>query len=662
MNNNRKDAPKDTLPPDAWRRFLVTATVVLVAVGLPVLVELLSTPDPQSRSFHLEAFRYGTEPSILRVNRGDQLVLDFSTRDTGHSFFLQDYRIDAKIVPASGGELLEVRNPLDATAPPKYVENVRLEAGAPGWWGKLVSVSRFRCHVYCGPMHGFEQGDLIVRPNILLAGGLGLLVAIALIGYVRIRWQPVRVAKKHAPIDLNARFKIIDWLLRWRPLQYVATLPVMAGFVIIGLAGLFGTAVAGRNIAVMLTWAVWISMLAMFLIPLFGRLWCLVCPLPSLGEYLQRGATTHVHPGKTGRYGNRFLGLNRPWPKRLNGTWMRLSLFFGLGAFSASLAGQPRWTAITLLSLALLAIVLSLVFELRAFCRYVCPVGAFISLYSGLGRLMVRKRDQKVCQTCRDHACKLGNEKGWACPYGLCVAAIDTNADCGMCLECFKSCPNDNVSLAWRREAWVERFRSMGQAWQAIVFLVLAAIYSFTVHSPWPVMRDMVNVIDKSSWPQFGLYVLGIGTLTFALFPLVFWLATAWGARRSRGDKLTTAHAFKHTMPALIPLGLAFWSVFFVSTLLSNATYILLAFSDPFGWGWDLLGVAGMPWVQVWPSGIPWIQVAFTLTGLSFSLKKGYRCWCVVLNTTGVPLRAFAPTAGVLLTMAGAMIVYVAHY
>ena len=172
---------------------------------------------------------------------------------------------------------------------------------------------------------------------------------------------------------------------------------------------------------------------------------------------------------------------------------------------------------------------MSLVWELRAFCRYVCPVASFISLYSMAGRLMVRKRNAKVCQNCKQKPCLRGNADGWACPYGLSVAAIERNVDCGICTECFKSCPHDNVSLAWRHGAWTERFSSYGEAWQAIVLLVLAMAYSLSVHSPWPIMRDMVNVIDKATWPEFGLYAAVLWGVALGVVPLIFWLATGWG-------------------------------------------------------------------------------------------------------------------------------------
>lgn len=660
--------------------------VIFFCLGIALLFEWVLTPPPSEKKIHIETFRYGTSPSIIRANRGDKLTLTFSTRDTAHSFFLQDYHMDVKISPA--GEVVEVRNPFRTTLPPSYTREVHLKAGLSGVWGHLVSISRFRCHVYCGPMHGFEQGDLIVRPNWLMAGSLGLLMAIIVVGLLGIHWDSSWIhPHTPAPIDLNRRSLFINKLLKWRPLQFVLTLPVLAGLMIVLMAGIFGTKIGGRNIASTLTWIVWISMLTIVLIPLGGRIWCMICPLPVLGEYMQRGATTQVRPAKKGRSGNHFLGLGKPWPRALRGPWLRLLLFLALGTFSASLAGQPGWTAAAILLMVIMGIFMSLVWELRSFCRFVCPVASFISSYSAVGHLMVRNRDAQTCRNCRETSCLRGNANGWACPYGLSVPGIKRNTDCGLCTECFKSCPHDNVSLGWRRGAWSDGLSSYGEAWQIIVLLVLAVLYSLTVHSPWWEMRDMVNVVDKASWPEFGLYAAVLWIIALGVAPLIFWMTSGFGLWLSEHpqksaeknvstEKSVTRHLklhktlfstsvgriFKNTMPALIPFGLALWAAFFIDTIMVNFTFIWLGFSDPFGWGWDLFGTAGMPWVQIWPSGVPWIQAGLTLSGVFFSLKKGYWLWQDVTPTKTAAVKGFAPTASVLITLATGMLVYFTNY
>ena len=203
--------------------------------------------------------------------------------------------------------------------------------------------------------------------------------------------------------------------------------------------------------------------------------------------------------------------------------------------------------------------------------------------------------------------------------------------------------------------------------------MVLGMVYSLTILSPWPFMRDIVNVVDKVTWGQFVCYAVVLWSIAFGVVPLVFWLATGLGMYFARTEKTdncertgvfssATGHVYKKTMPALIPLGLSFWATFFVATVMVNFTYVLMALSDPFGHGWNLLGMAGKPWVQIWPSGVPWLQATLVLFGLTYSLKKGYALWFSEVDDKKAALRSFAPTAAVLIGLAGLMLVYFTNF
>jgi polyferredoxin len=525
-------------------------------------------------------------------------------------------------------------------------------------------------------MHGFEQGDLVVRPNWLMAGSMGMLGAILITGFLWVRRSPsISFSGILSHVDLNGQMILLDRLLKWRPLQFICALPVLACFMVVLLAGFFGTKVGGRNIAVMLTWVGWLSLMTLVLVPLAGRIWCLVCPLPLLGEYLQRGATVHVREGRTGHYGNRFFGLGWRWPSRWKGPWLRLIVFLGLGALSATLAGQPLWTSMAILTMVIVAAVMSLVWELRAFCRFLCPVAAYLSAYSTGAPLTVSRRDPKACKQCKQKSCLNGNSHGWACPFGLSVATMRDGSDCGVCTECFKSCPNDNVMLAWRKGPRLTGFSSYGHAWQVIALLVMAAASSLTVHSPWPQVRDMVNVVDKATWPQFTLYAAGLSLLALAVVPGMFWSLSWAGIALSKrmsnrsGQSVPermaywrTGELFRSTSPALIPLGMALWMAFFVSTIMTNFTFLLMTLSDPFGWGWDILGTAGMPWVQIWPGAVPWLQAILVLVGLFWGLRSGFGLWIGKTRESRSALWGFVPTAGFMGLFAGGMILYFTNY
>ena len=239
---------------------------------------------PQTRDIHIEAYRYGFSPSRIQANRGDRLRLTFSTRDTGQSFFLQDYDLHVSITPGN-----EHGVGAAAVAPrrsPVLMETVEIVAGLPGWQGWLVSKSQFRNHTYNGPLHGTERGELIVAPNFLLYGGLGLLAAIPFAGLLLARRRP-----PDAPIagsTCSDSFPGSSESLKAPSFQFNLALPMLGVFWFIILTGLFGTKVAGRNAGPMIIWVLWLSALIILLVPIGGRIWCTVCPLPLIGEWLQR--------------------------------------------------------------------------------------------------------------------------------------------------------------------------------------------------------------------------------------------------------------------------------------------------------------------------------------------------------------------------------------
>ena len=77
---------------------------ILIIVGFGLVAALICqsfTKKPTSRHIHIRSFRYGKDPYVIKCNRGDTLILTFSTDDTGHSFFLQEFDKDVKITPAS---------------------------------------------------------------------------------------------------------------------------------------------------------------------------------------------------------------------------------------------------------------------------------------------------------------------------------------------------------------------------------------------------------------------------------------------------------------------------------------------------------------------------------------------------------------------------------
>jgi polyferredoxin len=619
--------------------FLKLATVLSFGL-IPALFCQFFTREPVNRSIHITSFRYGKEPCVIRCNRGDTLHLTFSTKDTGHSFFLEEFDRDVKVSP--GRKEVEVFKPSNPSEEPLVANEITLIARHPGIHNYITAKSNYRCHVWCGPMHAFEQGKLIILPNTLLVFSLGILVGIVLLWVMSIFRNSNQDIKNE---DEKSGYKeilktsgFLRKVVTSRYTQAALTLLAMVMIYIVILTSVFGTKMSGRNLGVLLMWAIWLFVLVALFTPFLGRFWCTICPLPFFGDLIQRRSFFNPQKGQAKKYNNKFYGFFLKWPARLDYNWMKLIIFLVLATFSTTLVAVPRVSGITVLTLLLIPTLMSVVWELRAFCRYICPVSAFSGPYSKMSFLALRNKSQAVCDNCKPHYCEKGNANGWACPYGINVGRIQDNFDCGLCLECIRSCTYNNVSLYLRPFGIEHRTRNLSEAWLAIAGFTIAIIYSILYLGPWPVVRDFVNIIDKHNWSLFGIYSLIMWASVLIITPGIIYLLSIVGVRMSKAD-ISKREVFLRYAGALLPLGLFLWIAFVIPMLFVNVTFIIQSISDPFGWGWDFFNTANIPWHQFIPQYIPWLQALFVLTGLHISLRNIRKMW---VNFQMDPLQAFS--------------------
>jgi hypothetical protein len=359
------------------------------------------------------------------------------------------------------------------------------------------------------------------------------------------------------------------------------------------------------------------------------------------GEFLQRRSITRVRTGTTNGYRHKFYGLNLTWPEKLNNGWLRLLFFLITGTLSTTFVISPRATGIAILIILLLSTVMSLIWKLRSFCQYICPINTFIGLYSKLGKLALRKADPDICANCKPLFCKKGSTTGWACPYGLNVREIDTNFDCGLCTECVKSCSYDNVTLRWRKFGSEFSIDNASMAWTSMAIFVLGTAYTIVYLGHWPIVRDYVNIFDKGNWDLFAAYVAILWLSALVIFPLSIFFISKWPSR----VKIKTFDLMISSTGALLPLGLFIWIAFTLQMLFTNMTFFGQSLSDPFGWGWNLLGLAGSPWKQLLPRFIPWFQVFFILLGYYYSLRNLWYIWLKITNDKRAAIRGMLPLA-----------------
>jgi hypothetical protein len=411
-------------------------------------------------------------------------------------------------------------------------------------------------------------------------------------------------------IDLT-RLPLVHSLLRNRWPQLIITSVALAGFVIAILAGWLGTPVGSRNFSIIFVWIAWWAILILAVVPFFGRGWCSICPIPAPGEWLQRGAL--LGPAGKG------LGSSLRWPNKLRNIWLQNGAFLLLALFSLTVLTQPRVTAILLAGLLFLAIGTSLVFERRAFCRYLCPVGGFIGLYAQLAPLEVRVRDTSVCAAHQQKTCYTGSAEGYGCPWQVFPGSLVKNTSCGLCMECLRTCPHENVAIQIRpfgADLYQTGGRSLDEIYKAFIMLGSALLYSAVLLGPWGGLKAAANAIGSLPWL---LYALSFLIITLAALPGLFWLAVRLGMRLS-GSSLTPRKAFRSLAYCLVPLGLSAWAAFSVAFVFSNFSYLWPVLSDPFGWGWNLLGTAQLAWTPYLSGAVPALQAAILLAGFAWSV------------------------------------------
>jgi polyferredoxin len=413
-------------------------------------------------------------------------------------------------------------------------------------------------------------------------------------------------------------------LSRWP--QIILTILALVMMYMVIMISIFGTKVSGRNLGVLMMWAVWLFLLVAILTPLFGRSWCTICPLPFFGDWFQRRSLFSPERGQTKGYNNKFYGLFLKWPDKLKNSWFRLIVFLILSTFSTTLVAMPWVSGVAILMLILIPTLMSFIWELRAFCRYVCPVSVFVAPFSEMSMVTLKNKSQSVCDKCKPHFCQKGSPSGWACPYGLNVGEMKNSTDCGLCLECVRSCSYKNVSLFRRPFGSESIVRNLSEAWLTIAIFTMAIVYSILYLGVWPVVRDYVNILDKQNWDLFGIYSLLVWMLVLIVVPGILY-SLAYIGRRLSKITISTKEVFLAYTGVLLPLGLMLWIAFVIPMLFVNITFIAQSASDPFGWGWDFFGTANIPWHQLLPQYVPWFQAFFILAGIYFSLKNLRKKW-----------------------------------
>jgi polyferredoxin len=335
--------------------------------------------------------------------------------------------------------------------------------------------------------------------------------------------------------------KIIKTVLKsaWYP--RVFQIPIAAVFGFIGYELFAGPSSAHDNAGTALMWVLWWPLIPIVFV-ILGRFWCAVCPFGTLSDFVQR-----------------LVGVNRPVPIFLKnyGIWIIDGTFIAItwADHVWGIVASPWGSGILLLLITFAVIVSGAFFQRRTFCRYLCFLGGLSGNYARTGAIALRA-DPDICATCKSRAaCYNGTEKVAGCPLFTFPRTMDSNANCSLCANCIKSCPNDAISLSLRKptqELWYLRTPKIEESFLAMAIMGIVLIQNITMLKVWDeILSTFTRITGIRNYSVIFTMVFAIGvSLPVALLALTAKIASRANLESSRLN-------FARFGYALIPLDVA---------------------------------------------------------------------------------------------------------
>ena len=427
--------------------------------------------------------------------------------------------------------------------------------------------------------------------------------------------------------QLTGSFNLLDlpWFSRmmraslWKVLLQALLLLIFAFVVVLGF---IDAQESSRNLSTILLWTIWWAGV-IFTFVLMGRAWCLVCPVGAVSEWT-----------------NQLTGAQQQFSRRYRNLWMATGLFMLLTWADGywGIVGSPGRTAMIFLIFGVLAVAVGAFFARRTFCRYICPIGGIIGLYSMFAPVELRARSLALCQHDTTKACYVGNDAGKGCPMFEFPQRMDANTYCIYCGDCLNTCFEENISMQFRsfgKDLWTASRRTFDESFLAVAMIAVSGTAAGHMVTAW---HGWMHAI--ADYLPFG--VLGITdhvtiekltyTLVFwftaLLLPLLVYLAglSTWYLL-GKPDKTSPGALFVQFGYAFIPLGLAMHLAHNMQHFFGEGPLVipvLLKTLNQFTpWYFGTPDWSPSPWLE--PPVLYWLQMLILLVALLYGIYTAYR-------------------------------------
>lgn len=356
-------------------------------------------------------------------------------------------------------------------------------------------------------------------------------------------------------------------------------------FLLVIIAGLYGTPIAERNLATELTWNLWWSGLIISVFFL-GSAWCAVCPWDALASWLvRRRLWRRAEPNNS---------LNLKVPRWLASVWPALFLFTVLTwlELGVGITTNPYATAGVSLLMVVLATASLAIFQRKAFCRYFCPVGRTVGFYSQLSPVELRPIDSDICARCKTLDCYYGNDEVEPCPTWLVMGRLKQNSYCTSCGNCTQSCPHENI--AWRfRPPSAEALHSGRPHWDEAWFMIgLLALTGFHGLTMMPFWEQWISQLGQAIGDSGQLLTsFSIGLLASMLVIAAIYALFVEITRRLSGTDMNYKRLFSTFAFVALPLAFAYHMAHNLNHLVRESVGLGDVFMNPLGIGAEPLSM-----------------------------------------------------------------------
>lgn len=444
------------------------------------------------------------------------------------------------------------------------------------------------------------------------------------------------------------RVPLLGRFLRWRHGRL--TLQVLFGTVaaLMLIDGFYGARfasgdAASENLATVLSWVHYRGVVVLALL-LVGNLFCMGCPF-TLPRTLAK----------------RLSLRGRRFPRMLRNKWLSIAGLFGIFWLYEwlDLWSSPFLTAWVIVAYFVASFVLEAWFKESAFCKYVCPLGAFNFVYATASPTQIQVHQPDICRTCVGKECVNGSyapqpvilidaigvhgeplqththspQGTLGCGTELFAPRIQSNMDCTLCLDCVRACPHENVGLFVRPPLQeLSAPNAMRATWDSMLLVILLAFMGITnafgmVPPVYVLIEQLADTLGfLRAWGVSPFVLEGVVLLVLALvgnllIPLALVFGAAWLTRalvRGAGSPREVVSVFA---PAFVPLGFGIWIAHYGFHFLIGVWAIVPVMQSFLGLAPNYT-LVGVPPDSV---GLAVFEIAALLGGFALSLRVAQR-------------------------------------